>query len=326
MTRKLEDVAHFFLGAGLEEPSSFSAHEERHVRRLVYVISTAEALPGAIVAAGFAAVAAHRGKRVLAAEVQGRPFGVLFALGVGAQAGGYRMAMIDTPCGVRVLASPLSGSILPGCDLYPEDLHVVQDQWRQSELVVVHIEKEYLDRASSELTPPDDCVIVASEALPDGQSEAYHAIKRLLFWKSDMRVALIASGDSGSEPPLSRVREAVLGFLRRDCSVLGRITEPSGLAAHFLSGSLLGQGWADVRRVLEPMVTRWMASPVSESTRSLGGPLWSTGSSPSVLMVPPEGFPRLDRRSHLPGGRPGASTALTPGPWASPGTGLDRQG
>ncbi len=324
MNRKLEDVSHFFLDTGVAGLSSFSSHEEPRVRRLVYVVSTAEAVPGAIISAAFAAIAAHRGKQVLAAEVQGHPFGVLFALGVGAQTGGQRMAIIDTPCGVRVLASPLSGSSLSGWHVYQEDLRVVQDQWRQSELVVVHLEKEDLDRASSGLTPPDDCVIVASEALPDGQSEAYHAIKRFLRWRPDMRLALIASGDSDGGPPLSRVREAVSGFLRRDCLVLGRVPEPAALAAHFLSGGLLEQGWADVRRVFEPMVSRWMAVPVSEASRSLDVPFRSSGSPPSSPMSLPESFGRLSTPSRIPVGRPQASTALVPGPWASPGSGRGR--
>ncbi len=314
MNRKLEDVAHFFFDAGGAQPPSFSAQEKLHARRVVAVVSVTDAIPGAIVAAGIAAIAAQRGKQVLAAEAQDRPFGTLFALGVNAQAGGHRMPIIDTPCRVRVLASPLSGSILPGFYLHPEDLCVVQDQWLQSELVVIHIEKDYLDRAPSELTPLDDCVIVASERLPDGQSEAYHTIKRLLRWKPDARLALIAGGDSEEESPLLRLREAISGFLGRDCLVLGRVTEPGELTAHFLSGGLLEQGWAEVRRTLEPMVNRWMAFPASEPRRSLGVPFRFSGSPPPLPISPHESFRRLSSRFYPPVGRPRMSAALTPDP------------
>jgi hypothetical protein len=323
MNRTLEDVSHFFLDTRVEESPRCSAQDERCARRLVYVISTAEAVPGSIVTAGFAAIAAHQGRQVLAAEVQGRPFGILFAMGAGAKAGGDRIPVMVTPSGVRVLVSPLSASSLPSFCLYPEDLRVVQDQWRQCELVIVHIEKDYLNRAPSELTPPEDCVIVASETLPDGQSEAYQTIKRFLLWNPEVRIALIASGDSDGGPPLSRLRDAVSRFLERDCSVLGRVTEPTALGAHFLSGGLLGEGWSDVRRVLEPMVSRWMASPASEASAPLGASPWSAGSSPAVSISSPEPFKNLNRLTHRPVGRLRASTAPTPGPWASRGVGLD---
>jgi hypothetical protein len=70
---------------------------------------------------------------------------------------------------------------------------------------------------------------------------------------------MIAIGSSTAiGRPLSRLTEAVERFLRRDCSVIGRVPDASTLAAHFLSGAFLDAGREEIARVLGPIAGRWL--------------------------------------------------------------------
>jgi hypothetical protein len=223
-----------------------------------------------MVVAGLAALSARSGMRVLVAEATEHPFDAAFALGVFRADPPHRGPIAETRSGVGVLAAPLVGSTLPPVYLQPDDLRAVQDRLRGADLVFVHLGRGKVARVQPEIAPPDELVVVVSDAGPDAQLDAYRSIKEVVRWNHGVRIGMIAAGSSPAiGRPLSRLTEAVERFLRRDCSVIGRVPDASTLAAHFLSGAFLDAGGEEIARVLGPIAGRWMrpiGSP--ERTRS----------------------------------------------------------
>ena len=278
--RRLEDVSHFFLDTDRAEPpnaisgvtlnSCLAPRERSNGRaRIVHLVSVAHDIPGAMVVAGLAALSARSGMRVLVAEATEHPFDAAFALGVFRADPTHRRPIAETRSGVGVLAAPLVGSTLPPIYLQPDDLRAVQDRLRVADLVFVHLGRGEVARVQPEIAPPDELVVVVPDAGPDAQLDAYRAIKEVVRWNHGVRIGMIAAGSSlarrkivDSRPvigrPLSRLTEAVERFLRRDCSVIGRVPDAATLAVHFLSGAFLDAGGDEIARVLGPIAGRWM--------------------------------------------------------------------
>ena len=278
--RRLEDVSHFFLDTDRAEPpnaisgvtlnSCLAPRERSNGRaRIVHLVSVAHDIPGAMVVAGLAALSARSGMRVLVAEATEHPFDAAFALGVFRADPAHRRPIAETRSGVGVLAAPLVGSTLPPIYLQPDDLRAVQDRLRVADLVFVHLGRGEVARVQPEIAPPDELVVVVPDAGPDAQLDAYRAIKEVVRWNHGVRIGMIVAGSSlarrkivDSRPvigrPLSRLTEAVERFLRRDCSVIGRVPDAATLAVHFLSGAFLDAGGDEIARVLGPIAGRWM--------------------------------------------------------------------
>ena len=258
--RRLEDVSHFFLDTNRAEPSNAIPRERSNGRaRIVHLVSVAHDIPGAMVVAGLAALSARSGMRVLVAEATEHPFDAAFALGVFRADPAHRRPIAETRSGVGVLAAPLVGSTLPPVYLQPDDLRTVQDRLRGADLVFVHLGRGKVARVQPEIAPPDELVVVVPDAGLDAQLDAYRAIKEVVRWNHGVRIGMIAAGSSPAiGRPLSRLTEAVERFLRRDCSVIGRIPDTSTLVAHFLSGAFLDAGREEIARVLGPIAGRWM--------------------------------------------------------------------
>ena len=258
--RRLEDVSHFFLDTDRAEPPNAIPRERSNGRaRIVHLVSVAHDIPGAMVVAGLAALSARSGMRVLVAEATEHPFDAAFALGVFRADPPHRRPIAETRSGVGVLAAPLVGSTLPPVYLQPDDLRAVQDRLRGADLVFVHLGRGKVARVQPEIAPPDELVVVVPDAGLDVQLDAYRAIKEVVRWNHGVRIGMIAAGSSPAiGRPLSRLTEAVERFLRRDCSVIGRVPDASTLAAHFLSGAFLDAGSDEIARVLGPIAGRWM--------------------------------------------------------------------
>ena len=258
--RRLEDVSHFFLDTDRAEPPNAIPRERSNGRAwIVHLVSVAHDIPGAMVVAGLAALSARSGMRVLVAEATEHPFDAAFALGVFRANPPHRRPIAETRSGVGVLTAPLVGSTLPPLYLQPDDLRAVQDRLRGADLVFVHLGRGKVARVQPEIAPPDELVVVVPDAGPDAQLDAYRAIKEVVHWNHGVRIGMIAAGSSPAiGRPLSRLTEAVERFLRRDCSVIGRIPDASTLAAHFLSGAFLDAGGDEIARVLGPIAGRWM--------------------------------------------------------------------
>ncbi len=258
--RRLEDVSHFFLDTDRAEPPNAAPRERSSGRaRIVHLLSVAHDIPGAMVVAGLAALSARSGMRVLVAEATEHSFDAAFALGVSRADPAHRRPIAEARSGVGVLAAPLVGSTLPLFYLQPDDLRAVQDRLHGSDLVVVHLGRGEVACVQQEIAPPDELVIVVPDAGLDAQLDAYRAIKEVVRWNPEVRIGVIAAGASPTlGRPLSRLTEAVERFLRRDCSVIGRIPDGSTLVAHFLSGAFLDAGGDEITRVLGPIASRWM--------------------------------------------------------------------
>jgi hypothetical protein len=197
--------------------------------------------------------------RVLVAEAFEHPFDVAFALGVSRAELIHQRPIAEARSGVGVLAAPLVGSTLPSFYLQPDDLRAVQDRLRRADLVFVHLGRGKVARVQPEIAPPDELVVVVPDAGLDAQLDAYRAIKEVVRWNHGVRIGMIAAGSSPAiGRPLSRLTEAVERFLRRDCSVIGRVPDTSTLAAHFLSGAFLDAGGDEIAHVLGPIAGRWM--------------------------------------------------------------------
>lgn len=258
--RRLEDIAHFFLDTDRAEPPNAIPRERSSGRaRIVHLLSVAHDIPGAMIVAGLAALSARSGMRVLVAEAFEQPFDVAFALGVFQADPPHRQPIAEARSGVGVLAAPLVGSTLPPFYLQPDDLRAVQDRLRGSDLVFVHLGRGEVARVQPEIAPPDELVVVVPDEGLDAQLDAYRVIKEVVRWNPEVRIGVIAAGASPAPGrPLSRLTEAVERFLRRDCSVIGRIPDASTLAAHFLSGAFLDAGREEIARVLGPIAGRWI--------------------------------------------------------------------
>jgi hypothetical protein len=269
--RRLEDVSHFFLDADRPESRNSLKRERTSGQpRIVHLASVADRVPGAMIVAGLAALSVQSGMRVLVAEAFEHPFDVAFALGVSRAELVHQRPIAEARSGVGVLAAPLVGSTLPSFYLQPDDLRAVQDRLRGADLVFVHPGCGEVERVQPEIAFPDELVVVVPEASLDGQLDAYRAIKGVIRWNPEVRIGVIAAGASPAlGRPLSRLTEAVEGFLRRDCSVIGRISDASTLVAHFLSGAFLDAGREEIARVLGPIASRWMRQTgPQESKRS----------------------------------------------------------
>jgi len=269
--RRLEDVAHFFLDADRPESRNSLKRERTSGQpRIVHLASVADRVPGAMIVAGLAALSVQSGMRVLVAEAFEHPFDVAFALGVSRIEIVHQRPIAEARSGVGVLAAPLVGSTLPSFYLQPDDLRAVQDRLRRADLVFVHLGRGKVARVQPEIAPPDELVVVVPDAGLDAQLDAYRAIKEVVRWNHGVRIGMIAAGSSPAiGRPLSRLTEAVERFLRRDCSVIGRVPDTSTLAAHFLSGAFLDTGGDEIAHVLGPIAGRWMRPNGSpERTRS----------------------------------------------------------
>jgi hypothetical protein len=230
---------------------------------MVHVVSVTDQVPAAMLVAGLAALTVRGGKRVLAAQTSDQPFDVWFALGVLGQIADSSLPIVATPSGVDVLTIPLRGSTPLGLYARREALRaVIQQHLLGCDLVFAHLDLSSIERIRSEVAPPDELVVVASETPPDVQQHAYRIIKQVVAWNAGVRIGLIASGPPPAiGPPLARVREAVDRFLHCDSAVLGRLPVQSGLASSFLSGAMLEIGWEEITRVLGPIANRWIEPP-----------------------------------------------------------------
>lgn len=263
MQRRLEDVSHYFFGSVQTAPSSHPSADrprtgERRAR-VVHVLSVEDRVVGAMVVSGLAASVARLGGRVLVAALYEQGFDVAFGLGAAGLTGCDSMAV--TASGVRVLPAPLVGSWRPGMLFVPDGTREWDTQVRGSDVVFLHVNPSQGYAGTAHLAEPDEVVILGGTVSVDGLTRAYLAVKRAVLVNPGVDLALLTVGDSGAcGARWGDLVHAVSTFLRRECVVIGKLTDTSRLCHAFFSGRFLDEAGEEVNRTLAPIATRWSRS------------------------------------------------------------------
>ena len=266
MQRRLEDVSHYFFGSvqtSRFNPARPQAGERR--ARVVHVLSGDDRVVGAMVVSGLAASVARLGRRVLVAAAYEQSFDVAFGLGTAGFTG--HDSTVVAASGVRVVPAPLVGSGRPGTLIVPDAKREWDAQVRRSDVVFLHVNSGQGHLDAVQLPEPDEVVILGGAVSVDRLMWTYLAVKRTVLSNPGVGLALLTLGDSGgSGARWGDLVHAVSTFLRRECVVIGKLTDTSRLCHAFFSGRFLDEAGDEVNRTLAPIATRWSHSDTRQGS------------------------------------------------------------
>jgi len=272
--RGLADVSHFFFDAPATPPHVPQPTGVTAGPTVIYIVSAAEAVPGAVAAVGLAVGLVADGRTVFLADAVARPFGVTFALGL---SGVHHSAMVS-PSGpnLHVLTVPLAGPALPEFYLDSAELRRIRGAFLQSDVACILIGPQEACSVCDVLQP-DGVVVLAGDTEAYAQEELYQVVKGLIARVPRLDVGVVGLGTLAR--PAALFQEALERFLGRRAVQLGRMAVSPRLQGAFLAGALLDSTRHELGPMFQPIAARaaaaWLGTRDRNAPRSSPGALSS---------------------------------------------------
>lgn len=262
MPRRLEDVSHLFLGDAkpVETVTGIGTgpeHPRQKPRPLtLYLVSQTDHVAAAMVAAGSAGMLARAGRRVLVGQTHEQAFGLVFGLS------GYRGSdrgepFVRSAIGAWVARAPLIGRSRPGVFRDRGSRHGWDARSAEMDVVMVHVNGDWSWTMGG--PPPDELVILAGDASYEAAINSFRMVKWAVANNPNVCIRLLSlKPDDAENARWLKVVQAVDAFIGKSCQVLGAVEHATDLAGAFLAGRLWDDGDDQVRRLVSPLVARWV--------------------------------------------------------------------